>query len=151
MRPLLFLASVAALGLLPSRSIPPESGHALRGRGAGEDLDGSAGVALTQAAPAAAIGGTPTPVPAPAPRNSAGPGRQAPPATPVSPTVHKLKAMPPSTQWFHPAGHGCPAWEYDAGTSAAAESARVACQRYSLRWLNGAPCVPKRGPSIPSC
>lgn len=55
------------------------------------------------------------------------------------------------TQWYHPTGHRCPAWEYPARRMAAADSARAACRRYTMRWYGGIDCVSKRGPRLPDC
>ena len=135
MRPLLFLALIAAIGLLPARTSNPRATHAPRTYAAGWSVAAETGAVALPASPQAS-GGTARPAPA---------------------RVVASKPLPPgtqrsaATQWFHPAGHRCPAWEYSAGAAAAAESARVGCQKYSLRWLDGANCVPKRGPSIPSC
>jgi hypothetical protein len=148
MRPLLFLASIAAVSILPSRTVPPERGPAPRPGPAW--YAGEPGVAIAQVQPTA--GPTAT---APGRDSVVRRGSAAPAASPGSATksapLASPKASPSFTQWFHPAGHRCPAWQYGGAAAAPAESARVGCQRYSLRWFNAAPCVPKRGPSIPSC
>lgn len=141
MRPVLFFALVAAIGFIPAR-IARQMATSTAQAAAPTAVQGEHAGTMnpSEAAPAAPVLRQEPPIKLPTSEAGAAAARSNEPA-----------AASALTQWFHPRGHRCPAWEFSTAASAASQEARVGCQRYSLRWLNGAVCVPKRGPSIPSC
>ncbi len=144
MKPLLFLAFIAAAGLVPAHT--RERSPALRDSGAKWFRAEQAPLGEVQLQPAQVSQAAPNE----APKSPSGKSVQS--ASPTAPASAQAKPpQPAGIRWFHPSGRRCPAWEYAPGVSASAETARVGCQRYSTRWLNAVPCVPKRGLSIPSC